>query len=146
MKLSFLFSRQRGRAGENCPSSGGFTLIEMVVVISLILVLLAIALPMYQRSIQNAKEATFRSNLMTLNRVIQEYSQNKRRAPQQLDDLIQAGYFKFLPNDITGRPDTWVTEPEDQDKAWDPNQPGIGWAHSGSNAIASDGKPYSEWR
>ena len=124
----------------------GFTLIEMVVVISLILVLLAIAVPLYNRAILQAKEARLRSDLSTLNHVVQEYSQNKRRAPQTLDDLVQAGYLKFIPNDMTGKPDTWVTEPEEQDKAWDPNQPGIGWVHSGSNEISSDGRPYSEWR
>jgi len=123
----------------------GFTLIEMVVVISLILVLLAIAVPMYNRAIQRSREATLHADLRTLNGVIQEYSQNKRRAPQTLDDLVQAGYLKFIPNDITGRPDTWVTEPEDQDKAWDPNQPGIGWVHSGSNEMSSDGSAYSSW-
>jgi len=124
----------------------GFTLIEMVVVISLMLVLLAIALPMYNRAIVRGKEATLHADLKTLNGVIQEYSQNKRKAPQTLDDLVQQGYLKFIPNDITGRPDTWVTEPEDQDKAWDPSQPGIGWVHSGSNEMASDGSgPYSSW-
>lgn len=121
-------------------------MIEMVVVIALILVLLAIALPMYQRSIIRAKEATLHSDLMTLNKVVQEYSQNKRRAPQQLDELVQAGYLKFIPNDITGRPDTWVTEMEEQDKAWDPSQPGIASVRSGSNEISSDGStPYSAW-
>jgi len=146
MRLQSKLSHRRAVAGQQRSANAGFTLIEMVVVISLILVLLAIALPMYQRSIQNAREATFRSNMMNLNHVIQEYSQYKRRAPQTLDEVVQAGYYKFIPNDITGRPDTWVTEPEDSDKAWDPNQPGIGWVHSGSNEIGSDGRPYSEWR
>ena len=124
----------------------GFTLIEMVVVISMILVLLAIALPMYQRSIVRSKEARLHYDLMILNKVIQEYSQNKRKAPQSLDDLVQAGYLKFIPNDITGRPDTWVAEQEDQEKAWNPEQPGIASVHSGSNEVASDGTgQYSSW-
>ncbi len=124
----------------------GFTLIEMVVVISLILVLLSIAVPMYNRSVVRAKEARLHYDLMTLNKVIQEYSQNKRRAPESLGDLVQAGYLRFIPDDITGRSDTWVTEPEDQEKAWDPNQPGIGSVHSGSNETASDGTGvYSSW-
>src|SRR5580693_2044990 len=80
----------------------GFTLIEMVVVISLILVLIAIALPMYNQSIVRAKEAKLHQNLTTLNKVIQEYSLDKKHAPQSLDDLVQAGYIKFIPDDITG--------------------------------------------
>ena len=92
----------------------GFTLIEMVIVVSMVMVLMAIALPMYNRSIQQAKEAKFRSNLSTLNEAIQRYSEDKRYAPQQLDDLVQQGYLKALPDDITGSNTTWVPEPEDR--------------------------------
>ncbi|MGA9527076.1 MAG: hypothetical protein WBS24_03050, partial [Terriglobales bacterium] len=113
--------------------------------VSIVMVLMAIALPMYNRSIQQAKEARFRSNLSTLNEVIQRYSEDKRSAPQQLDDLVQAGYLKELPEDITGSNTTWVTEQEEPEKAWNPDQTGIASAHSGSNEIGSDGRPYSEW-
>ena len=131
----------------NRPSAGarGFTLIEMVVVISLILVLLSISLPMYSRYIVRSKEAKLHSNLTTLNKVIEAYSFDKRKAPQALDDLVQAGYLRFIPEDITGRSDTWAMEPEDPQKAWDPNQPGIGFVHSGSNETSSEGTPYSSW-
>lgn len=128
------------------PGSRGFTLIEMVVVISLILILLSIALPMYNQSILRTKEAKFRYNLAKLNEIIQTYSLDKKKAPQTLDDLVQAGYFKFVPEDITGRNDTWVTEPEDPQNAWDPNETGIGSVHSGSNEMSSDGvTAYSSW-
>ena len=123
----------------------GFTLIEMVVVIALILVLLSISVPMYNRAILHAKEAKLHSNVATLNKVIESYSLDKKRAPQSLDDVIQAGYMKYIPEDITGRSDTWVTELEDPQKAWDPNQPGIASAHSGSNEMSSEGTPYSSW-
>jgi general secretion pathway protein G len=128
------------------PRGRGFTLIEMVVVITLIMVLLSIALPMYNRSITRAKEARLHQNLTTLNQVIEAYSLDKKKAPQSLDDVVQAGYLKFIPEDITGRNDTWVTEPEDPQNAWDPNEPGIGSVHSGSNEISSDGAgAYSTW-
>src|SRR5258705_6564653 len=123
----------------------GFTLIEMVVVISLILVLLAIALPMYQRSILRAKEARLHWDVTTLNKAIQSYSLDKKKAPQSLDDLVQAGYVKFIPEDITGRVDTWVTEPEDPQKAWNQNEPGIGTVHSGSDQTSSEGTVYTSW-
>jgi general secretion pathway protein G len=123
----------------------GFTLIEMVIVISMILVLLSIALPMYSSAILRAKEARFRNNLAVLNNVIQQYSLDKRQAPQQLDDLIQAGYLKTIPEDITGSNTTWATDQEDPEKAWNPDQTGIASVHSGSNEAGSDGKPYSSW-
>ena len=123
----------------------GFTLIEMAVVISLILILLSIALPMYNQSILRSKEAKLHHNLYVLNQVIQQYSLDKKQAPQTLDDLVQAGYFKFIPEDITGRTDTWHTEPEDPQNAMDPNQTGIGSVHSGSDDLSSEGIPYSSW-
>jgi|ERR1700721_495190 len=122
----------------------GFTLIELVVVISMILVLLAIALPMYNQSILRAKEAKLHQNLTTLNKVIQEYSLDKKHAPQSLEDLVP-GYLKFIPDDITGKNDTWKTDQEESQDAWDPNQTGIVGVHSGSDELSSDGTPYSSW-
>jgi general secretion pathway protein G len=124
----------------------GFTLIEMVVVISLILVLISIALPMYNQSIVRAKEAKLHQNLTTLNKVVQEYSLDKKHAPQSLDDLVQAGYLKFIPDDITGSSTTWQWDQEDPENAWDPNNTGIGTVRSGSNDMSSDGAgAYSTW-
>jgi general secretion pathway protein G len=124
----------------------GFTLIELAVVISMILILLAIALPMYTRSITHAREAKLRQNLATLNEVIEKYSLDKGHAPLTPDDLVQAGYIKFIPEDITGSTDSWKWDPEDPEKAWDPNQTGIGSVHSGSDETASDGSgAYSSW-
>jgi type II secretory pathway pseudopilin PulG len=117
----------------------------MVVVISLILILLSIALPMYSSSVVRAKEAKLHQNLKTLNEAIENYSLDKKQAPQSLDDLIPA-YVKFVPEDITGSNATWVTEQEDSGESWDPNQSGIKSVHSGSNEMASDGSgPYSSW-
>ncbi|MGA7293525.1 MAG: prepilin-type N-terminal cleavage/methylation domain-containing protein [Terriglobales bacterium] len=121
----------------------GFTLIEMVVVITLILILISIALPMYNRSIVRAKEARLHQDLATLNKAIQEYSLDKKKAPQSLDDLVP-GYVQFIPNDITGA-NTWQTDAEDPEDAWDPNQTGIKSVHSGSNEVSTDGRPYSAW-
>jgi general secretion pathway protein G len=123
----------------------GFTLIEMVTVIALMGVLLAIALPMYTASIKRAKEARLHSDLATMNKVIQEYTLDKKAAPQSLEDLVTAHYLKFIPNDITGKNDTWVTEPEDPQEATDPNQPGIGSVHSGSEELSTEGTAYSSW-
>ncbi|MGO8985761.1 MAG: type II secretion system protein [Terriglobales bacterium] len=133
------------RAGHGKVDTRGFTLIEMVVVISMILVLLSIALPMYNQSIVRAKEAKLHQNLATLNDVIEKFSLDKGHAPQSLDDLVQAGYLKFIPEDITGRTDSWKTDAEDPQNAWDPNQTGIAGVHSGSDEASSDGSAYSSW-
>jgi general secretion pathway protein G len=123
----------------------GFTLIEMVVVISLIAILLSIALPMYNQSIIRARETTLRQNLATLNKVIDQYTLDKQKAPQSLDDLVSAGYLKQIPYDITGNRDSWVLEQEDSLKSIDQTQPGIVGVHSGSDQTASDGTAYSSW-
>jgi len=123
----------------------GFTLIEMVIVIVIMGVLMAIALPMYNQSITRAKEARLRHNLVTLNKLIQEYSLDKKQAPQSLQDLVDAGYIKFIPDDITGSNTTWQTESEDPEKAWNPDQTGIASVHSGSDQASSEGSPYSSW-
>jgi general secretion pathway protein G len=123
----------------------GFTLIEMVIVIALMGVLMAIALPMYNKSILRSKEARLHSDLFTMNKVIQEYTLDKKAAPQSLDDLVQANYLKFIPTDITGSKDTWKTEPEDPQSATDPNNPGIGSVHSGSDELSTEGTAYSSW-
>ena len=136
MKVNFQAHRRNLR-------SRGFTLIEMLVVITLILILLSIAMPMYNQSILRAKEARLHQDLATLNKAIQEYSLDKKKAPQSLDDLVP-GYVKFIPDDITGS-NTWQPEQEDPENAWDPNQTGIKSVHSGSSQTGSDGHPYSEW-
>jgi len=124
----------------------GFTLIEMIVVVSLMLVLLAIALPMYNRSIEHAREARLRRNLATLREVIQQYSLDKKQAPLQPDDLVEAGYLKAIPDDITGSNTTWEWDQEDPEKAWNPDQPGIADVHSGSKETSPvDGGAYSSW-
>jgi len=122
----------------------GFTLIEMVIVIAMILVLLSIALPMYNRSILRANETKLHHDLVTLNKAIVEYSLDKKKAPSAPEDLVP-GYVKFIPDDITGRTDTWVWEQEDPQDAIDPNQTGIGSVHSGSKEMSSDGTEYSTW-
>ena len=125
--------------------SRGFTLIEMVVVMFVIMIILAIAVPNYTHSVLLAKEAKLHQNLSTLNKAIQEYSLDKKQAPQSLQDLVP-GYIKFVPEDITGSTETWKTDMEDSEDAWDPNQIGIKSVHSGSEEVSPiKGEPYSSW-
>jgi general secretion pathway protein G len=123
----------------------GFTLLEMMVVISIILILLAIAVPLYSQSMNHARETNLRQNLHTLNQVISEYTLDKKKAPQSLGDLVQAGYIESIPDDITGRNDTWVPEQDDSIMSIEQTDPGVSGVHSGSDHIASDGTVYADW-
>jgi general secretion pathway protein G len=124
----------------------GFTLIEMLIVISIMVILISIAVPMYQRSVVRAREAVLRDDLFTLRSVIDQYTMDKAKAPQSLQDLVEAGYLKVIPKDpITNSSDTWVTETEDVMLSVDQTQPGITDVHSGSSATSLEGTPYSSW-
>ncbi len=123
----------------------GFTLIEMMVVLSIIVILLAIAVPIYSQSINSAREDNLRQNLQTLNQSIVEYTLDKKKAPNSLQDLKQAGYIESVPEDITGRDDTWVPEEDDSIMTLEQTDPGMAGVHSGSSHVAGDGTVYSEW-
>ncbi|HTR67615.1 MAG TPA: prepilin-type N-terminal cleavage/methylation domain-containing protein [Terriglobales bacterium] len=125
----------------------GFTLIELMIVISIILILISVAIPAYQQSVIHARESVLRQNLFTLRSVISQYTLDKQKAPQSLDDLVQANYLKQIPIDpMTGSRDTWVVSQE-EDTLTDPNeqQGGIDDVHSGSEAVSSDGTAYNTW-
>jgi general secretion pathway protein G len=126
--------------------SRGFTLIEMMIVISMILILVSVAVPLYTQSILRARESVLRQDLFTLRSVISQFTLDKQRAPQSLDDLVQAGYIKQIPIDpFTSKNDTWQLEQEDVLLAVDQQQPGITDVHSGANLTASDGTNYTSW-
>ena len=130
---------RRGRAR-------GFTLVELMVVLAIIAIILSFAVPRYQKTIQHAQEATLKQNLFTLRQVIDEYTLDKQRAPQSLDDLVQAGYLKSIPMDpITGSAQTWQVVNEDVLLTVDQTQPGISDVHSGASGSGADGTPYSSW-
>ena len=126
-------------------SCRGFTLIEMMIVVCLIIILVSIAVPVYNRSILHAKEATLRQDLFTLRSVISQYTLDKQKAPQTLEDLIPAGYIKVIPKDPFTNEPNWTTDQEDSIQAVDQQEPGIVDVHSSSNLTASDGTAYSSW-
>jgi general secretion pathway protein G len=127
--------------------SHGFTLIELMIVISVILILVSVALPAYNQSIWRARESVLKQNLFAIRSVISQYTLDKQKAPQSLEDLVTAGYFKQIPNDpMTGRNDTWTVEEEtDTIMTADQQEPGIYDVHSGSTATGSDGTAYNTW-
>jgi general secretion pathway protein G len=132
----------RRRSGQG---DRGFTLIELIVVITVILILLGIALPIYTQSVIAQREYNLRQNLRTLNQVIDQYTLDKKKAPQSLEDLKSAGYIEFIPEDITGRTDTWELVQDDSIKTIEQSDPGVSAVHSGSDRVSSDGTAYSSW-
>jgi general secretion pathway protein G len=123
----------------------GFTLLELMIVISIIMILMAVAVPVYNQSIIQARESVLRSNLSTLRSVISQYTLDKQKAPQSLDDLVTAGYLRQIPVDPMSRQTNWEVVQEDVELAVDQQDPGITDVHSASSGTASDGTAYSTW-
>jgi general secretion pathway protein G len=124
----------------------GFTLIELIIVISVIAILTAIAVPVYKTHIVHANEVVLKEDLHTMRSCIDQYTQDKEKAPQSLDDLVSAGYLRAIPVDpFTRSSTTWQTIQEDVNLALDQTQPGITEVHSGSERTSSEGTLYSSW-
>ena len=131
----------RSRAGQR-----GFTLIELMIVMMIIAVLAAIAVPSYVAAVRRAKEAVLKEDLHTMRSAIDSYTSDKAKAPQSLDDLVQAGYLKEIPKDpITSRTDTWITGQSGSLTTIDETEPGIDDVHSGAQETSSEGTSYSTW-
>lgn len=132
---------RKGRAAEQ-----GFTLLELIIVMAIIALLAAIAVPAYQNNVRRAKEAVLKEDLHTMRMAIDSYTVDKEKAPQSLDDLVQGGYLKSIPVDpITSRADTWMTSQSDTLTDINETQGGIDDVHSGAQALASDGTSYNTW-
>ncbi|HEY9141926.1 MAG TPA: prepilin-type N-terminal cleavage/methylation domain-containing protein [Bryobacteraceae bacterium] len=124
----------------------GFTFVELMVVISIIVILVSMAIPIYQKSILRAKESVLANNLFTLRTVIDNYTYDKEKAPQSLQDLVTEGYLKDVPIDpMTGDNSSWKIVMEDASQALNQAEPGIFDIHSGSDKKGLDGTAYSEW-
>src|SRR6202049_4118701 len=124
----------------------GFTFVELMIVMAIIAVLLSVAIPIYSRSIMRAKESVLKNNLFTLRTVIDEYTYDKQKAPQSLEDLVTSGYLRQVPVDrITTTAESWKIVQEDASNTVDQSQPGIFDVRSGSDRTSLEGTPYSEW-
>jgi len=124
----------------------GYTLIELIIVMAIISVLVSIAVPLYQKSLQRTKETLLKNNLFTLRTVIDEYTFDKQKAPQTLQDLVTEGYLRSVPLDpITGSDQNWRLIMEDALSMVNQTQPGIFDVRSGSDLKSLEGTPYSEW-
>lgn len=124
----------------------GFTLIEMIIVIAIISILVSVAVPIYRNHLLRANEAVLKEDLYSMRNAIDQYTQDKSKAPQSLDDLVTAGYLHHIPKDpFTNNNTSWQVEQEDVLQSLDQTQPGISDVHSGSNLTSSEGTAYSSW-
>ena len=124
----------------------GFTLVELMIVMLIIAVLLALAVPRYTSSVKQAKEAVLKEDLHVLRGAIDAYTVDKQKAPQSLDDLVSAGYLKSIPEDpFTHKSDSWQPVVTDTLRSVDQTDTGIDDVHSGSTESSSDGQPYASW-
>lgn len=124
--------------------SKGFTLLELMIVMTIIVILAAIVMPLYQKSVQHAREATLRDDLYQMRKAIDQFQSDKTKLPQSLQALADEKYIREVPVDpFTGAKD-WQ-EVTGEDSAALGGGSGVTDVHSSSGDVSSEGTPYSEW-
>src|SRR3984893_17419725 len=147
VRLSRLASVTRGKlltARRSLLTALGFTLLELMIVISIIIILASVALPQYQKTIMHARETVLHDDLFKMRSLLDQYAADKGKLPQSLDELVSAGYMRELPKDpITDNKDWSIATGEDPYSA--EGGSGVTDVHSSSGDVSTEGTPYSEW-
>jgi general secretion pathway protein G len=126
------------------PQSRGFTLLELMIVISILIILAVIVLPQYRRTVQQAQESVLKDDLFQMRKLIDQFAADKGRLPQSLEDLVTEGYLREIPVDPMTEARDWNVE-FGQDALSAEGGQGVTDVHSASSEIGSDGRPYNQW-
>src|SRR5262249_55201256 len=127
-------------------NSRGFTMVELLTVMTILVVLASMGLVQYRNSVQAASEAVLKEDLFRMHDAIDQYYADKTKYPADLAALVSEGYIREVPTDpFTKSKDTWQTEPAEPDANNASASPGIYKVHSGSDRIALDGSRYADW-
>ena len=132
--------------GDRVRGEGGFTLMELMIVMALIVILAGIGLATYTNSVTRAKEAVLKEDLFRMRDAIDQYYADKNRYPPSLDSLVTDKYLRAIPVDpITNSADTWQTEMSEADPSNPTAEPGVYNVRSGSDQMSLDGTLYADW-
>ena len=127
-------------------SSRGFTLVELLIVMTLLVLLASITMPTYRNAVMRSREATLKEDLFRMREAIDQYYADKTKYPSSLQDLVTDGYLRDIPKDpITDSKDTWTTVPAEPDPNNPAAEPGVYDVKSGSESTSMEGTKYSEW-
>jgi general secretion pathway protein G len=126
-------------------AQSGFTLIEMMIVMTIIVILIGMAAGIYTHTIQHARESVLKKDLQTMREAIDNYTLDKQQAPQSLQDLVDAHYLRQVPVDPVSQQNDWVPHYGDAVLSPDQTSTGMDDVHSGSDQISSEGTPYNTW-
>jgi general secretion pathway protein G len=141
-----LSAKGHGRAtGRARRGARGFTLIELMIVMTIISILIGMATIIYDRTVRRAREAVLKQDLQTLRQAIDNYTLDKQQAPQSLDDLVEAHYLREVPVDPVCRQKDWVPHIGDTVLSPDQTSTGVDDVHSGCEQTALDGTSYTTW-
>ena len=148
-----LWSRElrRDRAGAACGrgggliAAGGFTMIELLVVMTLVVILASMAMVQYRNSIKRAEEAVLKENLFRMRDAMDQFYADKNKWPTDLAELVSEGYIREIPTDITKSKDTWQTTQAEPDANNPASAGGVDNVHSGSDQTGLDGTRYADW-
>jgi general secretion pathway protein G len=131
---------------QNKRQQRGFTLIELIIVVAMISILTGVMVPVYKIHVVHANEAVLKEDLYNMRQAIDQYTQDKGKAPQDLNDIVTAGYLHALPKDpFTHASDTWQVVQEDVMQSIDQTAPGISDVKSGSSLTSTEGSAYNSW-
>jgi len=139
-------NQSRGRVGRTASrGSRGFTLLELMIVLTIILILATMSAVRYEQSVVAAHEAVLRQDLLVMRQAINNYTLDKEQAPGSLDDLAQSHYIGEVPTDPFTHQKDWITDACDDVLSPDQVAGGICDVHSAAQGSASDGKPYNQF-